>query len=125
MRSSLVPAHVYSLVDGSVSDSPKHPGYFILMVFLWNPNPLGATIFPPKPCYTPVCKHNRAILILSGICACPWDGSQVGLVIARPFSQSALFSISAFLVDRINFGLKVLYMSWCFYSSIGVHARLQ
>ena len=33
-------------------------------------------------------------LIVSGIGACPWDGSQVGLVIGWPFSQSLLHFLS-------------------------------
>ena len=33
--------------------------------------------------------------------------------------------VPAFLVDRINFGLKVLWVGWCPYLSIGVPAWLQ
>jgi hypothetical protein len=43
---------------------------------------------PLRENHAPVCKHNRISLIVSGIAACPWDGSQVGLVIGCPFPLS-------------------------------------
>jgi uncharacterized membrane protein (DUF106 family) len=74
----------------------------------------------------PVCKHDRVSLIVLVIGACPWDGSQVGLVIGWPFPQSLLPPLSpAFLVDRIDFGLKVLWVGWYLYCSTGVPAWLQ
>ena len=33
--------------------------------------------------------------------------------------------VPIFLVDRINFGLKFLWVGWCLYCSTGVPARLQ
>jgi hypothetical protein len=53
-----------------------------------------------------VCKHSRVSLIVSGIYACPWDGSLVGLVIGWPFFQSVPFHLLAFLVGRIHFSPK-------------------
>jgi len=59
-------------------------------------------------------------LIVSRIGARSWNGSQVGMVIGWPFPLSqVLSSMPAFLVGRINLGLKVLWVSWCSYSSIG------
>jgi hypothetical protein len=58
--------------------------------------------------------------------ACPWDGSQVEPVIVWPFPQSLIHPVvPAFLVDRINFGLKVLWVGWCLYCSTGIPAWLQ
>ena len=50
---------------------------------------------------------------MSGISACPWDGSQVRPVIGWPFPQSAPSRVPALLVGRTNFGLKVLWVGWC------------
>ena len=49
----------------------------------------------------------RVTLIVSGTDACPWDVSQVGMVIGWQFPHSPL-CVTAFLVDRMNFELKVL-----------------
>jgi len=51
---------------------------------------------------------------MSGIGACPWDGSQVGLVIGWPFSQSLISPPSLHIcTDRINLRWKVLWVVWC------------
>jgi hypothetical protein len=73
-----------------------------------------------QPCQTPVCKHHRVSLIVSGIGVWPWDESQVSPVISWPFPQSLLHPIPVFLIDRINFGLKVLWVDWCPYRFTGV-----
>jgi hypothetical protein len=65
-----------------------------------------------QPCQSPVCKHNTVLLIVPGIGAYRWDGFQVRLVIgwlAFP-SVSALSPVIPFLIDRINLGLKVLWV---------------
>ena len=51
--------------------------------------------------------------------------SQAGLVTGWAFSQSLLQPLPAFLGDRINFGLKILWVGWSLYSFAGVPARLQ
>ena len=57
---------------------------------------------------TPTSKHNRLSSIVSGIAACPWEWSLDSPVIALPSPQSLLYPLSsAFLGDRMNFGLKV------------------
>ena len=58
--------------------------------------------------------------MLLGIGAYPWDGSQVGTVIHWSFSQSMLLHMPAILVERINFGLKVLLVVWYLYGSTAV-----
>ena len=72
-----------------------------------------------------VCKHSRVSLVVSGIGVCPWDGSQVGSIIGWTSSQSLLHLVLAFLIDRTNFGSKVLWMGWCPYLSTGGPAWLQ
>jgi hypothetical protein len=47
-----------------------------------------------------------------------WVSSWVGYCLAQS-SVSAPCSVPAFLVDRINFGLKVLCVSWCPYNATG------
>jgi hypothetical protein len=74
---------------------------------------------------TPGCKHNRVSLIVLKIGACPWDLSQVGLVISWPFLQPTPSSVPVFFVDRINLGLKVLWVGWCLYRSTGIPVWLQ
>jgi hypothetical protein len=51
---------------------------------------------------------------VSGIGTCPWDESQVGPIIGWPFPPPflPLSPVSEFLVDKINIGLKVLYIGW-------------
>ena len=45
---------------------------------------------------------------MSGIVACPWNGSQVGPVISWPLTQPLLkLQILTFLGEKINFGSKV------------------
>jgi hypothetical protein len=68
----------------------------------------------------PVCTYYKVSLMVLGISACLWDRSSwVGywLVIPSVFASSPMPS---FLVDKINFGLKVLWVSWCLYCSTGV-----
>ena len=71
-----------------------------------------------------VCKHNRVSLIVLGNGACPWDRCQVGPVISN-FLISDPSPMPAFLVHRINFELKVLWVGWYLYCSTGVPAWLQ
>ena len=74
--------------------------------------------------HAPVCKNNRESLIILGIGACPWAGSQVGLVRGWP-SVSVQFPKPAFLVDKINVELKVLWVGWYLCHSTGVLAWQQ
>lgn len=72
------------------------------------------------------CEHNRLSLLVSGIGAFPWDGTQAGLIIGWPFPQDLLLLPDpAFPVDRIHFGSKVLWVGWCPCWSTGVPACLQ
>ena len=116
VRGGLSPACVCSLVGSSDSESPKGPG---LLVFLWNSYPLwvlsrssysSIRVSKLHPLFgygclylsrllrgacrgqrAPVCKHNKVLLIVLGIGACPWSGSQVGLIIGWPVPQSLLY----------------------------------
>lgn len=128
-------------VGGSASESPNGPGQLILLVSLWssyllwgcNPSSYTSIRIPKLHPYlavgvciclesaagslrgqhAPVCKHNRVSFIVSGISACPWDGSQVGKVIGWPFPFPS--PTSAFLVDRISIRSKVLWVGCCPY----------
>ena len=40
MQVGLGPPCVFSLARGSVSECPKGPGFFTLLIFLWNSYPL-------------------------------------------------------------------------------------
>ena len=53
-----------------------------------------------------------------------WVSIWAGYWLVIP-SVSASYPVPAFLVDRIKFGLKVLWVGWCPYSSPGVPAWLQ
>ena len=65
------------------------------------------------------------LLIVSGIGACPWGGSQAGLVISWPFPQSLFHPPSLhFFVDRINFRSKVMWVGWYPYHFTGVPVYL-
>ena len=66
---------------------------------------------------TPVCKHNSIINSVRDWFL-PIDVSQVGPVIGS-LSLCLIFA-SAFLLDRSDFGLKVLWMVWCPILSLGV-----
>lgn len=68
-------------------------------------------------CEAPVWMHN----IVSGVGACPWDGSQIGPVIPIVYS----IFVPAFLLDRIDFVLNILWAGWCSYPSTGGPAWLQ
>ena len=61
---------------------------------------------------------------MPGTGACPWDGSQVGLLLGHSASLCPIL-VSAFFVSRINLVEKVLWMGWCPYHSTGVPAQLQ
>jgi hypothetical protein len=66
-----------------------------------------------------VCEHNITLVRVSGIGPHPWDGSQVGLATARhSFSLWSSF-VPVFLLNRSDFGSKVLERSWCSHASIG------
>jgi hypothetical protein len=110
-------------------------------------SPLGPTILPPIFLYEPpnsihcfavgvciclsqlvsgasqwttcfVCKHNRVSLVLLGIGVWTWMGFKFGQLLFG--HSSASFPMLEFLVDKINFGLKVLWVGWCPYHSTGV-----
>ena len=49
--------------------------------------------------HAPVCKHNRVSLMVLEVGVCPWDGSQVELVIGWPLPQS-LSLPSAYITCR-------------------------
>jgi hypothetical protein len=72
---------------------------------------------PLRGQHAPVCNYNKVSLIVPGIDACPWDGSQVGLVSGWAFPQFLFYPpfhpVLVFPVDRINFGLNVLGVGWC------------
>jgi hypothetical protein len=72
-----------------------------------------------QSCWAPVCKHNRVFFIVSGICACLWDGFQVGPVIGWPFLQSLLhlcpcisYSQDTFWVENCVDELVSLFYHW-------------
>ena len=44
---------------------------------------------------------------------------QVGPITRWAFPESLLHFSHAFLLDRINFGSRVVYMGWCPYPSTG------
>jgi hypothetical protein len=50
---------------------------------------------------------------------------KLGQSLAGCYVNLCFILIPAFLVDRINFGLKVLWVGWCFYHSDEVSACLQ
>ena len=58
------------------------------------------------------------------VLATGWVSSWTGYWLVIPFI-SAPSPIPAFLVDRIHFGLKILWVGWCLYCSTGVSAWLQ
>jgi hypothetical protein len=84
----------------------------------------------------------RVSLIVLGIGACPWDGSQIGLLlVGHSLSLRSIFvpiflffgggvdfsrhgfsarQLPTFFVDRTNFGSKVLWVGWCPYLSMGL-----
>jgi hypothetical protein len=70
-------------------------------------------------------KHNRVSLRVSGIGAFCGMGLKLGQLLVGHSLSLCSIPVSAFLVDRINFGLKVLWVGWYIYSSIGVPAWLQ
>jgi hypothetical protein len=53
-----------------------------------------------------------------------WVSRWASYYLAIPLSLCSIFALT-FLVDRINFGSKVLWVCWCSYSSTGVSAWLQ
>ena len=130
-------AHACSLVGVTVFKSRKGPGYFTLLVFLWSSYPLWGlqSLFlffhkSPQAPSTDACgflqlseaaagwnlsedSHARLMfsrITVSGIGACPCNGSKVGLVFDWPFPQTLVPPTPTFLVDRINLGLKVLWL---------------
>jgi hypothetical protein len=80
-----------------------------------------------------ICKHTIASLIVPGLRASPWDGSQVGPVTGPPFPQSVLHFVPAVLLDRNNswsefwlwngnpippFDAMFFYWRWTLWSSL-------
>ena len=47
-----------------------------------------------------------------------WDGYWLAIPSVSEYISS-LSSMPAFLVDRINYGLKVFWVRWCLYPAIG------
>jgi hypothetical protein len=117
---SIGSAHLFSLVNGSVSETSKDPDWFTLLVFLVEFLP-GPQSFPElshkspqapptvwlwisasfwvnclvellrgQLCLSFVFKHNTVLLTVSGIAACSCYGALVGPVIASSFTWSLL-----------------------------------
>jgi hypothetical protein len=63
------------------------------------------------------CLH--VLLIVSGIGAFPWDGSQFRPVIGWPFSQSLLYPMPVFPVEQDTFLVSSFVCSWYLYLSLG------
>ena len=61
----------------------------------------------------------------SRIGSCPWDRSQVGLVIGWPFSWSLLYLCPCTSCMHDKFWIKGLGLDWCPYSPAGSPAWLQ
>jgi hypothetical protein len=68
--------------------------------------------------------HSKVPLIVSWTDSCPWDGSQFGAVIGWPFPPALLF-VSAHLLGRTHFGLKILWVGWYPYLSTQSNSWLQ
>ena len=67
----------------------------------------------------------QAFIVL-WIVVCSWDVSQIELVNGWPLLQSLIHpSVPAFLVDRIKFESKVLWVGWYLYCSTRVPAWLR
>jgi hypothetical protein len=104
--------------------SPQAPSTIWLWVsaFVW----VTCCLDPLRGQHAPLCKHIRLSLLVLGIGVCPWNGSKLGSVIGWLLSQSLLHLLWLhFFVDRINFGLTVLWVGWCLYNSTGVPVWLQ
>jgi len=133
VQGSLGPAYIWSLVGGSVSEYPKvqvgwlcwFPGKFlsssgpVILLQFFNMSPqapstvwvwvsvsvwISCWVLSRRGQHAPVCKHNRVSSIVLEIGACPWDWSQVGLVIGWPFSQCLLHSL--FLFVQLGIAIK-------------------
>jgi hypothetical protein len=81
---------------------------------------------PLREQHAPVCKHNILSLIVSGIGACPWDGSQIGWLLvdcSLSFCCIHLHCISCrqdkFEVKSFVGGLVSLLLHWSFYLATG------
>ena len=75
--------------------------------------------------YVLVYKHNRVPLIVLGIGSCPWGGSQFRAVIGWPSPHLCSIFVSAHLIGRTHFILKVLWTGGYPYVSTGNQAWLQ
>ena len=72
----------------------------------------------------PVCKHHR-VSVIPGIGVCPWDESQVGLVIGWPFPQSLIHFCPCISFRQDKFWVESSVGGLVFNFSTGVTAWLQ
>jgi hypothetical protein len=62
----------------------------------------------------PICMHTIAKVIVSGLGASPWDGSQVGLVTGPPFPQSLLKFCPCSSFWQVQFWVWMLAVGFAF-----------